>query len=535
VPQLHPQQAPPPDYYAGNLRHLLADVASRNADLLGDAERALIVAFQGVGVEAQRLFARLVSRSGPWIRVDSLRYREIACLDAALSELARAGLVVREPDAPAEALLQRLTRAEGSALFPAVRAPRKAAWIAACVARYPDTWIRARIARRHGWVALADRRAFHACLVLFFGGDGQDLSTFVMQDLGLLRFEPYPLDAATRAFRDRAELTRYLLCRRLSAWSHDLDGQASLAALLGAALWGCTGSRPVVRARDRVLNRLGQWHERRGELDAALCCYGRSTLHPARERRARLLRRLGDEAGVQSLLEAMRDDPWAPDEQDFAERFGTRGRAHVPPTSTCELTGAPAARIEQHALNLLTADGGRGWHLENLLPLGLAGLAYWDVVFAPVAGAFSHPFQLGPQDLFWPDFARARRGALEARSAALRQPGALAAQLRATAASRRGVANRLVHWEAFDDELLDALLGAVPHAVLAELASYTIGNLHRARTGFPDLLLIYAGGAWEVIEVKSPNDQLQPAQRVWLKVLAQLGVPARVLRFRAAR
>jgi hypothetical protein len=543
VPKLVPQEAPPPDYYARNLRYLLDEVEARHVDVLDAPARGLITAFRSASVPAQRLFARLVSRSGPCIRVDSLRYAEVGDLDGALAELERAGLVARNAAVPADRLLERLTRAEAAACFPRLRAARKADFIGACVGGYDDAAIRARVARRWPWVSLADPRAFHACLVTFFGGDGQDLSTFVLQDLGVLRFEAYPLDARTRAFADRADLHRYLLCRQASIWAHRLDECPALARPLLEVLGCCGGSRTVERARDRVLNRLGRWHERRGEADAALACYRRSTSHPARERRCRLLRKLGEEAGVARLLDAMARDPWAPEEEDFAARFGDRpgsrtgARNRVPPApvSVCHLGGETPPAIEQHALSVLTAHGGRGWHLENLLPLGLAGLAYWDVVFAPVQGAFSHRFQLGPRDLFWPDFARARRELLAERHRALGPPGAFAAAVRATAASRRGVANRLVHWGAFDDALIEALLDAVPHHLLAALAAHTIANLHRSRSGFPDLLVIYGPGAWEVVEVKGPTDQLQPAQRVWLAALQRYAIPARVLRFRGGR
>jgi hypothetical protein len=197
------------------------------------------------------------------------------------------------------------------------------------------------------------------------------------------------------------------------------------------------------------------------------------------------------------------------------------------------LADATPSAIERHALHLLTANGGRGWHLENALPLGLAGLAFWDEIFAPVPGAFSHPFQIAPHDLFWPDFARVRQPALEARVQRLRAPGALAHALRDAHRRKCGTTNRLVHWGALTGEVLDGLLGEVPHEALLRLAIHTIFGLQRARTGFPDLLLVYGRGAWELVEVKGPTDQLQPAQRIWLRVLESLRIPARVLRFRS--
>ena len=47
-------------------------------------------------------------------------------------------------------------------------------------------------------------------------------------------------------------------------------------------------------------------------------------------------------------------------------------------------------------------------------------MAFWDVVFAPVAGAFQHPFQLGPLDLDSPGFRAARAEAVERRLEELR-------------------------------------------------------------------------------------------------------------------
>jgi len=534
VPQLDPRKPPPPDYYASNVRFLLDEVRRRSGELLDAREAALIEAFQRQPVSAQRLFARLVSRTGPWIRLDSLHYPEVGNVADAVARLAEAGLVRVNPAAPAAALLKLLTRAELAALFPRVAGRTKPEWLADCLGRYPDRLIRARLARACPWVDIADREAFATCAVLFFGSDEADLSTFVVQDLGVRCYERYPLGPDSRPFRERAELDRYLLSRRLSPWSSRLDEVPALAGQIPRLLWPEARTRTEQRARDKVLNRVGRWHERRGEHDAALTCYGRSTSHPARERRARLLHRLGDAAAVAELLAAMREDPWGPEEADFAARFpGRRPPAGIR-TSLCVLPGATPARIERHALAVLTANGGRGWHLENLLPLGLAGLAFWDVVFAPLPGVFTHPFQLGPRDLFWPDFARSRRGLIDDRFEQLRRPGAFEAEVRRSFAAKRGIANALVHWGAFRPELLDALLADVPHGALLALARQTLCNLRVRRTGFPDLLLIYGPHAWELVEVKGPTDQLQPAQREWLRVLDEAGLPARVLRFRSS-
>ncbi|MEZ5560477.1 MAG: VRR-NUC domain-containing protein [Pseudomonadales bacterium] len=531
MPKLDAREAPPPDYYAANLRHVLGAVRARDRDLLNVGELDFIDGFLGAGSDAQRLFARLLSRKGPWLRVDSLNYAEVADTEAALCELESRGLVQRNGPIPADALAQLLTRAELAERFPAVHAPGKPAWILACVGRYPDALIRARIARRFGWVTVSAFGAFQVCRILYFGDARHDLSSFVVEDLGIVAFERYELGARTRPFAARAELDEYLSLLGMAALSHRLDAHPQLADALLRRLWQPASTRIGQRQRNRTLNRLGYWHQRRGEFDEALTAYALSDMHPARQRRLRLLTRLQDARGAAALAEAMARAPRCAEEEDLAARSRGRRRFEVP-TEVRALAGARPQSIEQHALSCLVTDGGRGWHSENRFPLGLAGLLFWEQIFAPVRGAFTHRFQSAPRDLFWPDFAAARRAPLAAQVAALARPGAVAGQLRRTLEQKSGLASQLVSWSLWQPEFVELLLAQVPEERLLTLGRTVIHDLPRLRNGFPDLLVLNGPGRVELVEVKAPTDQLQGAQRVWLALLPELGWPARLLKFR---
>ncbi len=533
VPQLAANSPPPPDYYAENLRQLITHVHDHYGDVLLKEEVAYARRFLDCSDAARRLYARLLSRRGPWIRIDKLRYREVADVTAALAELEDAGLATRNGPAPADALLGLLSAAERREQFPAIGDAPKARWITQCVERYSDARVTARLANAHPWVSVRNYPTFWLHQLLFFGDTHQDLSAFVLQDLGLVRYEPYELNPRHRQFIDRAELDDYLRFLKLRSLSYRLDEQPMLSSWLAEVLWAEPGSRWSQRTRDRTANRLGRWHERRGEYDEALASFARSTSHPARERTARMLDRLGDGEGVQNVLHAMGRQPRSAEEEDFARRFGPNGRRKRHAHLQEPLPDGDASRVEDLAVGVLTKEGGRGWHLENRFSLGLAGLAFWPVVFADVPGAFVNPFQQGPVDLFWPDFAEQRSAILDAQLERLEAPGGLACVVMDTWQSKRGVANRLVSWAHFDEELLHAVLGQVPAGDLLRLAEFTVRNLHRLRRGFPDLLVIRAPGDYEFVEVKGPTDQLQPVQRVWLDALEGLDLPARVLRFKA--
>jgi hypothetical protein len=483
--------------------------------------------------DAQRLFARILTRKGPWIRIDKLVYAEVVRPDAALRELVDRGLVVVDPPAPADRLLATLTVAELEALFDTPPRLRKTRLITDLLGRHSDRQLRARLFGSFHWLALEQPEALMVARLLYFGDLHQDHTTFVLEDLGVVRHEHYPLAEGARRFEDRPALVRHLRLRQVASLVARCDEVWGLAGWLVARLWPEPLDRYDRRIRDRALNALGRRFERRGEPGRALECYGRSTTPPARERRARILNQLGDRAGCATLLAEMRASPADVVEEDFSERFLVRGGGVKPPVTVHALGGRSPERIEAHAMSELEAKGAHCWHVENALPRSLAALAFWDVVFAPVDGVFVNPFQSGPVDLHWPDFATTRADAISARVARLSAADVFANELRATFEAKQGVANALAHLGWLDRSTLELMLDVIPHRHLLALASRVIRDPANTRTGFPDLLVLYRDGRYEFVEVKGPMDQLQPAQRMWFKYLLARGYPARVLKYRA--
>ena len=534
---LLPGVPPPPDYYRNNLLRVLEHVRGHHADLLLPDESGFIARVAGASRDAQRLYARLVSRTVVLIRLDKLAYREVGHLDAAVAELAEAALIELGVDAPVERLLRLFTKGELAALFE-LRAPTKQSLLESILDRYDGGAVRKRLRGLSDWLCLTNRHALDLVQLLFFGGSAVgglrgDLTTFVLEDLGTARFEDYAISRDRRIFRDREELRRYLALRDLNALSHEVAEHPGLAGAVHVAIAGFSepGSRLEQRLVDRSLNRLGRWFERTGCDRDALACYGRSSSHPARERRVRILTRIGEEKAARLLLDEIAGDPQSPEEKDFAARFGKRKAGPESAVTVVSMEQGKTQRVERLALERITASGGEGWHLENHLPLGLAGLAFWDIVFAPVDGVFLNPYQAGPLDLFWEDFAVQRQSALARAKAALEDSTRFVDTLKDTFAAKAGIVNRLVDWRRLDAYRLGRILETVPHGVLYPLVCHVIDNLRMARKGFPDLLILYGNDDYEFVEVKGPNDQLQPAQRIWFKYFHENSCNARILKF----
>jgi len=522
-------RAPPPHYYADRLLTMLRGVASQYSDLLSADERATIACIRALSTDAQRLLARLLSRRGTLFRIDSLGYREVVSPEGAIDSLARAGLITRAPGGAADRHLALLAIAEIVAAFPHVARRKRRELIGFVAARYPDAVIRERIAARHGLVELVDADRFRRFELLYFG-EGRDLSTFVLEDLGMLRFESYPLDACDRLFADRTMLDRYL---ELGAMRERIGGveqrwNAEHAADLARDIATPEASRLLARRRSALLNRLGYAAERAGDAPLALECYRRSERPPARERTVRLLARR-DPCAANALLREIRASPQSANEARFARDFGRRRPRRLPCESVLRLPAPPSTHVEAAALEVLARDAVAGSHLENALPRTMLGLAFWEELFAPIAGAFSNPYQSAPLDLYWKDFRAARHAAIAARLSKLEQHG-VAAAVRATFHEKHGIANALVAWGAFDDAFLAAVLDAVPNEKWCAMFDYMLDDLEQTRTGFPDLTLVYGPGRHAFVEVKGPGDELRREQKIWFDFFARAGIDARLLR-----
>ena len=523
---------------------MIQTVLDRYGDILTDEERGFGLRVSVSSPQAQRLLARLLGRVSARdgvIREDSLDYAEVEDVPEALAELAACELIERCPAMPAAAVAGLLTRSEMHRVFwdvAGVGKGTKADHLERIVAVVPPAFCRWRVRRFVGWLRFAESAFLDLYRLLFFGDRHQDLTTFVLRDLGVHRYEPVDLSRETRQFPDREALRQFLDL----AVAHDdigtlfptravdepCDEAARTAAIadLVRRLWTPLDDRMLERRRSRALNRLGRSLEREREFDGALACYARSTLVPARERRMRILHRLGDGSGVEKLRAEVLESPWAALEADFATRFARSFRRRAAPVKDLVLTGS-AAEIEAQALAHLVADGGIGWHLENHLPMGVFALAYWSWLFAPRPGAFVNAFQTGPADLYWPDF-------FESREAICEDPlgGPLKPRLKATARAKAGIANRLFSWHRYTPEVAQAVAANIPEADLRALVEVVREDLAGKRSGFPDLTVIYGPGRYEFVEVKGPGDQLQIHQRLWIEALQGRGLPVRVLRYR---
>jgi hypothetical protein len=347
-----------------------------------------------------------------------------------------------------------------------------------------------------------------------------------------------PLEASARAFQTREQIDHfYALYRVREILSSDAPVELALVSL-PAALPGC----PWIEARrSKLLFAIAQRQEQGGDLQGALSTY-LDCGHPhARVRAVRVLERLGSfgqaaellcraEAAPTSDFEAQQVGRIRPRLQRKLGLSASRVRARSAwETFELELPWIEAlGSVEQAVSHHLSTPESPVLFVENALINSLFGLLCWDAIFAPVPGAFFHPFQAAPADLTDPGFYRRRAARFDACFSLLdgneHGPSILHSFER-----KAGLQSPFVAWGLLSRELLDLALRCLPGAHLRKCFERLLGDIHANRSGLPDLIQFWPGERrYRLIEVKGPGDRLQDNQIRWLEFCASHGMPVSV-------
>ncbi|MBD9474116.1 VRR-NUC domain-containing protein [Achromobacter sp. ACM01] len=530
-------------YYLHNFQRALTWVGDRYADLLDDAERRFMAEFPALPQASQALMVRMLMRRGPWFRASRLTYEEIGAAEAAAGPLLQLGWLDAQAPMTLDELFGLHTKPELNRMFaqvPAKSAPRKGDLLEAVRVACAD-------ARPYAdWNPAADESVWRVTVsdvcerfrLMFFGNLHQDWSEFVLADLGVFQYETVLFDASSRAFQTREDVDCYLA---LHACRVALDEGADADALM-QAVQACASANPwLEKRRAKVLLRIGQSCERSQDWDTAQRVYEACAYPGARHRRIRVYERMARHGDALALALQAQAQPESEEESQRLARMlprlyrgagqGAPARDSAPALLRTDLTLArPAERtsVEFVTRDHLHRDDAPVHYVENALINSLFGLLCWPAVFAPLPGAFFHPFQRGPADLDAPDFHE-RRAALFAQCLAqLDTPGYRDLILQRYA-EKSGLQSPFVFWGSLSEDLLTQALDCLPAAHLKLYFERLLRDVKTNRSGLPDLIRFWpAERRYELIEVKGPGDKLQDNQIRWLRYCVSHGMPVRV-------
>ena len=547
-------------YYLDNFQRVLDWIGERYADLLDDTELAFLAAFPTLPRNARALFVRMVMRKGELFRASKLGYAEIGCPIEAANHLLATGWIETDPDLTLDELFDLLSKPEIAEAFGASlrhKNARKGDQLAAlrqalseeCGAA-PDVPAHSR--RFSAWYRDCADSALRILVkpmcdrlrLIFFGNLRQDWTEFVLSDLGLFRYEQVDISPASRGFRRRDDVEHYLrlhACRERFASARDTG--ETVEQIVHDVPQQAFGNDWLESRREKLLFQIGQHYEKLKHWDGAFDAYQRCRFPGARARSIRVLEKHERFDHAYELLCVAQAAPESDAERQHLARIAPRlarrlGHARLPTRRAGAVDRIdlclPFPHLDPWVEGVVREHLMQGepqapvFYVENALANTLFGLLCWRAVFAPIPGAFFHPFHRGPADLYSADF-HGRRAAEFGACLAELDDGSYRDTIRRNHRDKAGLACPFVHWEAIDAELLELALHCIPAAHLRKWCERILVDVKANRTGFPDLIQFWPHEArYTMIEVKGPGDRLQDNQLRWIDYCAAHDMPVSV-------
>ncbi|MDB5958960.1 MAG: hypothetical protein JWP59_254, partial [Massilia sp.] len=374
--------------------------------------------------------------------------------------------------------------------------------------------------------------------LIFFGNFRQDWTELILSDLGVVRYEQVDISTASRGFRSSADVDRYI---ELHSAKEDFRAGATPHEILPRLPQTPFDNDWLDSRRQRLLFQLAQQLEKSGEFDAAYPVYAACRFPGARARCVRVLEKTRQFGAAHKLLKAALLAPESEAERQHLLRIAPRLTRQLglpttrspkpPPPARIDLTlprPGPTWWVEGVVRDHLASPAAPVLYVENALINALFGLLCWRAIFSAIPGAFFHPFHRGPMDLYSADFV-ARRAALFDVCLAELDSDAYLTTIRATFASKRGIASPFVAWEFLGADLLEMALACIDPRHLKRLFERMLTDLQGNSSGYPDLIQFWpAEKRYRMIEVKGPGDRLQDNQVRWLDYCARHQLPVAV-------
>ncbi|XP_068657744.1 fanconi-associated nuclease 1 homolog [Aristolochia californica] len=591
--------------YQRNFCYLIQEVLKSQSHLFTDDEKLFLESFYSLSDDSQRLFIRLYSRKGPWFRMSNISYPEISDPQQAVEQLCAFGFLttfesMKMPsNSDVQDVLHVLIAPELREIFnlallklnKSAQCTRKKELIKCLSASYEDGTCpglpRMVSERTSGCVQLSSSAESLLWRIqrLFFLNGEQDLSAFLLVDLGLVKYPSYICNISCPIFPNQTDLIAYeeaievaqlidqyidddnmemvTSCieasdHHISAMDHKLPRTwlscfsaswvHSKVLTLGVSFFERERRyKEAIKLLKRLLSRFtsdgrrGYWTLRLS-VDLEHVGLINESLVVAEEGVRDPCVRAGSKMALERRVLRLGKPPRRWKIPTFAESINRKIKeVHVRGRPlNCEagiknrFYGEDGEQygVEELALQYYAGEGGgwKGAHTESGIWITIFGLLMWDIIFADVPDVFQTKFQTAPLDLETDSFYASREGLIESQLEKIYN-GMAEEILIISWESHVGTACRGVNWERLSLDDLRAVVTCTGGPCLASLCRYLAEDYRSWSSGMPDLLLwrfVDERGEVKLVEVKSPKDRLSEQQRAWLLLLMDSGFDTEV-------
>lgn len=593
--------------YQMNFSLMLQEVLRNNIHLLTEDEKTYTESFTSLSNDSQRLFIRLYTRKGPWFRMSSISYPEIFDAQKAVKELAEKEYICSLEDgnqlceSDMNDILDVLTVSELREIWSFLlkkscgHGMKKQDLISSILSTYAGLWT-------HLLTTILDKTGF--CIKisskaesliwrierLFFLNGEQDLSSFLLVDIGKVKYPTYTCTVSKPIFSSRTNLLAYEEAIELAQIMDEaLDANKTDVVLrcIKIAESRVSTVLPIEYLTSESVSTFhhlltASWvyskvitlgisflEQERRYSDAVDLLKWLQNVYACDVKRGYWTLRLSvdlEHLGyIDESLQVAENgllDPWvrAGSRMALQRRVLRLGkpprRWKVPSFSRSVLRKIPEVYVqgrplnselgaknrfyneegtqcgvEELALHYYAGEGWQGVHTESGIWLTVFGLLMWDVIYADVPNVFYTRFQNAPLDLGTDSFYTARKSIIESHLQQIRD-GMAEEFLIKSWETHNGTSCRGVNWDRHSLDELRAAVTCVGGSCLASFCLLLCEDYRSWSSGMPDLLLWrfcgeYSGEA-KLVEVKGPKDRLSEQQRAWLLMLMDCGFTVEV-------
>lgn len=555
--------------YQQNFHLMIDDVVNNNTHLLSSNEKLLLGSFNSLSNEAQRLFIRIYTRKGPWFRLSNISYSEVTNVDQAINELEAASYVLSYSlgedicKFDLKEILELLNVSEIKDILSTELSKKKtnctrkedlinylfAAYEGGSCQVLPQKLLEC-VGRCIKISADVDALLWRVQRLFFLNGE-QDLSAFLLSDLGLIKFPDYNCTITHQIFSRRSNLLEYeeaievaqIMDEYLDKNNTDLalrciyTSNEKMQTLSKETKHSFESDSPplffsrfsasyvyskVLSVGVSLLEREHRYVDATSILKELLCKFiddsrrGYWTLRLSVD-----LEHVGRINESLSVAEKGVEDSWVRSGFRIAlqkrvlrlgkppRRWKTPSYANLVKRTIKEVrvmgrtlkseTGSKnifygydgeLCGVEHLALQYYADEGGgwKGVHSESGIWTTLFGILLWDVIFSDVPDVFRSRFQIAPLDLNTDDFYLTRKHMIETQLRKI-EDGMKEEMLIISYESHTGTACQGVNWDKHSLSDLRAIVGCINGTSLAALLRHLAMDYRSWSRGMPDLLL----------------------------------------------
>ena len=587
-------------YYLTNFEYLLNFITKSYKQLLNTYETTLIQQFFKLSEPARCLYVRMCNRKGVIFKISGLQYQEIPSTQEAAHELMTNHFVTQlslEHETHFADLLTVFTKKELLGFmqvydFKLHKANKnlKINEIYYVILTNISYSIFLKLADNHNIIIQNYNHEISFFKFLFFGNSYQNMTDFVMRDMGMTKFEDFDETKFTPLFQTRAEaeekwaiieahhtLNAYLETANTTinytsietffkqwflnhALIHETSANAyqRLAIRLGEVFEKQKFTPPPAPPQREgsfasIVDALPSQKGRGMGLEIALQFYEHAIMPPARERQCRILATLsqvlGQVAGniennIQKALlicEQIMANPQNANELSFATDFSEKllkknlkTKEKTLKMVTKYLKEAQSIYIEithKHAVEngvvtYFQQQGFQGIFVENYAWRAIFALVFWDIIFD---FNIHNPLQKRPSDFYTNSFFEKRKSLFINHLENIMNKELLQKLIEKNYHEKYNFTNSFMQWHESILPLATLFIELLPLEGLKMVLLEMAKDMHKGLTGFPDVL-IWNETEYCLIEVKSPTDTLSAQQLFWLNFFEKNGIKAKVLK-----